>query len=63
MTEEKHHSQNEYPRVRFNIKQLAKGELRFDSTYEDVGRPWQEVLADSDAMTAALVERYPAPEA
>ena len=54
--------QNEYPRVRINVKQLAKGELRFDCTYEDTGVTWQDALEESDKLVDALTNRYPAPE-
>ncbi|KKN13764.1 hypothetical protein LCGC14_1003140 [marine sediment metagenome] len=61
--EEQIAAQNEWPRVRVNVKQLAKGELRFDTTYEDRGVTWEEALAESDKLVAACLVRYPVPEA
>ena len=59
------------PRIRINVNQLAKGQLRFDCTFEAEGvlstelleQAREQALAESDELVAALVARYPATEA
>lgn len=51
------------PRVRINVTTSVKGIKTWDCTFEANGRSWEDVLAESDALVAALVERYPSVEA
>lgn len=53
----------ESPRVCINVSKSVKGVFTFDCTFEAFGRSWEDVKAESDALVATLVERYPTIEA
>lgn len=46
-------------RHRVNVATSTKGVVTFDCTVEGEGYSQEEILAESDALVAALRERYP----
>ena len=48
-------------RYRVNVKTGAKGQKTYDCTVESTELTREQVIAESDALVAALDERYPAP--
>ena len=48
-------------RYRINLKETAKREKYWEFTVDMEGFSMEEVLAESDALVAALDRRYPAP--
>ncbi len=48
-------------RRRVNVSTSVKGVITWDCTVESEGLTRDELLSDSDALVAALKERYPAP--
>jgi len=49
-------------RLRVGVSQTSTGKYAWDCTAEGEGMTREEVLAESDALVAALKSRYPAPE-